>query len=67
MVLKTRVVTNAVGEVTSCNYSKILGPVFIDNRLWFKYMVFNPRPNDPNLEFDMENNLATGRPCYLYP
>lgn len=67
MVFKTRVVTNEVGEVTSCNYSKILGPVSIDDRLWFKSMIFNPRPNDPKLEFDKKNNLATDRPCNWYP
>ena len=29
--------------------------------------VFNPRPNDPNLEFDTDNNLATSDPCNWYP
>ena len=66
MVLRTRVVTNEVGDVTSCNYSKILGPVSLDGWLWFRFMVFNHRANDSKLEFDMENNLATGQPCYLY-
>ena len=67
MVLKTRVTTNEVGEVTSCNYSKILGPLRTWDRLYFRSLIFNPRPNDPNLEFDTDNNLATSDPCNWYP
>ena len=67
MVLKTRVTTNEVGEVTSCNYSKILGPLRTWDRLYFRSLIFNPRPNDPNLEFDTGNNLATSDPCNWYP
>jgi hypothetical protein len=33
----------------------------------FKHMVFNPRPNDPNLEFDMENNMAEDHGSNRYP
>ena len=67
MVAKTRVSTNEVGEITSCNYSKILGPMSVDGDLWFMAMIFNPTPNDPNLEFDRRNNLATRRICNSYP
>ena len=67
MVLKTRVTTNEVGEITSCNYSKILGPLRVWDRLYFRSLIFNPRPNDPNLEFDTDNNLATSDPCNWYP
>ena len=68
MVLRTRVSTNAIGKVTSCNYSKILGPLSVQGgRLWFRSIIFNPRPNDPKLEFDTVNNLATDDPCNWYP
>lgn len=62
MVLRTRVVTNSMGEVTSCHYSKIVGGVWMQKRR-FKFVstVFNPRPGDPNLEADIEANLATGK------
>ncbi len=58
MVLKTRAVTNDAGAVVSCNYSKIYGPMFVERRLVFDYMAFNPTPNDPNLESSTTNNLA---------
>ncbi len=58
MVLKTRTVTNETGEVVSCNYSKIYGPMSVDRRMRFDSLVFNPNPNDPNLEFNGTNNLA---------
>ena len=68
MVLRTRVSTNGVGDVLSCNYSKILGPMSVQGgRLWFRSLIFNPRPNDPKLEFDTVNNLATDDPCNWYP
>ena len=62
MVLRTRVVTNSMGEVTSCHYSKIVGGVWMQKRR-FKFVstVFNPRPGDSNLEADIETNLATGK------
>ena len=67
MVLRTRVSTNEVGEVTSCNYSKILGPMSIEGRMYFTSLVFNPTPNDSKVEFDTVNNLATDDPCNWYP
>lgn len=67
MVLRTRVSTNEVGEVTSCNYSKILGPMSIEGRMYLTSLVFNPIPNDSKLEFDTVNNLATDDPCNWYP
>jgi len=59
--VRTRVVTNDVGEIISANYSKIYGP--IQYALWRnqKYLefiyYFNPTPNDRNLEFDPQQNL----------
>lgn len=67
MVAKTRVATNELGEVTGCNYSKILGPMSIEGKLWFRAMIFNPISNDPNLEFDTRNNLAIRKACNSYP
>lgn len=61
MVVRSRVQTNAVGVVTNCNYSKILGPMWIEDEIELESIIFNPRPNDPNLEFDQTNNLATGK------
>ena len=58
MVLKTRAATNEVGEVVSCNYSKIYGPMSISREVFFDTMMFNPTPNDTNLESDSNNNLA---------
>ena len=65
MVLRMRVMTNEVGVVTNCNYSKILGPMTVTgsrasfNKVKFEALIFNPTPNDPNLEYDLRNNLST--------
>lgn len=73
MVLRTRAATNDVGAVTSCNYSKILGPMFVSDhwfprdRVSFKSVIFNPEPNDPNLESDLRSNLATRGNGSWYP
>ena len=73
MVLRTRVATNDVGAVTSCNYSKILGPMFVSDHWYprdhvsFQSMIFNPEPNDPNLEADLRSNLATRGYGSWYP
>ena len=67
MVLRTRVMTNSVGVVTNCNYSKILGPMRAVDEIEFTALIFNPRPNDTNLEFDLENNLAEDDGCIWYP
>ena len=73
MVLRTRASTNDVGAVTSCNYSKILGPMFVSDHWYprdhvsFQSMIFNPEPNDPNLESDLRSNLATRGYGSWYP
>ncbi len=67
MVFRTRVSTNEVGITTNCNYSKILGPMSIEGRLYLTSLIFNPRPNDPKLEFDQDNNLVTDNPGNWYP
>ena len=73
MVLRTRVMTNDVGVVTNSNYSKILGPMTVTgprasfNKVKFKSLIFNPTPNDPNLEYDLKNNLSTRGDGSWYP
>lgn len=73
MVMRTRVMTNEVGVVTNCNYSKILGPMTVtgewesDERVSFKALIFNPAPNDPNLESDLRVNLAEKSHGSWYP
>ena len=73
MVLRTRVMTNEFGVVTNCNYSKILGPMTLSgsrkalDKVKFKSLIFNPTPNDPNLEYDLKNNLAPRGHGSMYP
>ena len=73
MVLRTRVMTNEVGAVTNCNYSKILGPLTVTgprasfDKVKFKALIFNPASNDPNLEYDLKNNLSTRGDGSWYP
>jgi hypothetical protein len=60
MVIRTRVVRNEKGEVISANYAKILGPLNFTVQVVLGESVFNPVPNDTNLEFDPERNLYQG-------
>lgn len=64
MVLRTRAVTNDLGEVVECNYSIFRGPMRVGRSLMFGASEFNPRTNDVNLESAPGNNLAHG-PCAL--
>lgn len=57
MVLRTRS-SVCDGVVTNCHYSKISGRMWAGANLHFEQSVFNPTPNDPNLEFDTSQNLA---------
>lgn len=59
MVLRTRVATNETGEVVDCHYSKIIGEMWVGEDLYFEQSVFNPIPNDSNLE--PGENLARHR------
>lgn len=56
--LRTRVQTDETGKIVSANYSKIIEDITFDprGRITFSY-IFNPTPNDRNLEFDPEKNL----------
>jgi hypothetical protein len=61
MVVRTRVVCNERGEIVSANYAKILGPLHFTIQVVVGESVFNPIPNDTNLEFDPEQNLYKGK------
>ena len=58
--LRTRVKHDEKGKIVSANYSKIVTDFNFDprGRLEFSYL-FNPTPNDRNLEFDPKKNLFT--------
>ena len=61
MVIRSRVKCDEHGNIVSANYSKLLGPVRFCHMAGIKESVFNPRPNDTNLEFDPSRNLYQGR------
>ena len=61
MVIRSRVKYDKLGNVVSANYSKIVGPWEIGSMMCPFETVFNPRPNDTNLEFDPTRNLYMGK------
>ena len=61
MVIKSRVKYDDKGNIVSYNYSKILGSFGLSYKVSADEIVFNPRPNDTNLEFDPERNLSQGK------
>lgn len=61
LVIRSRVKVDEKGNVISANYSKIIGPWQIGSFMGSYAAVFNPRPNDTNLEFDPERNLSQGK------
>lgn len=61
MVLRTRMGVSDSGITNGWHYSKILGPIFVGSELSFDQVVYNPRFNDTNLEFDVKENLAGSR------
>ena len=58
LVLRTRMSVAESGCTNGWHYSKILGPIRVGSSFSFRRSVFNPRLNDPNLEFDIKRNLA---------
>ena len=60
MVVRSRIETNSVGKVVGCNYSKIIGEMWVGEDLYFESSAFNANRNDPNLEADIRENLADG-------
>lgn len=61
MVIRSRVKCDEKGNIVSANYSKILGSMGLMGRVSLEESVFNPRPNDTNLEFDPARNLYQGK------
>jgi hypothetical protein len=56
--LRTRIQLDESGNITSTNYTKILGDFYLDARGDLRFSsYFNPVPNDRNLEFDPKRNL----------
>ena len=57
LVLRTRTTLDDNGDVSSCHYSKIIGPIqFMGGHLRFQWFM-NPTPNDTNLEEDPNHRL----------
>ena len=48
-------------------YSKIYGGIFVSEDFKFMTMVFNPKKNDANLEFDTRRNLRRKTSGILLP
>ncbi len=61
MVIRSRVKCDERGKIVSAHYSKLLGPVGFGSLVVIGEAVFNPRPNDTNLEFDPTRNLYQGK------
>ena len=61
MVVRSRVKCDEKGRMVSANYSKILGTMRLVGGVGVEETVFNPRPNDTNLEFDPKRNLYQGK------
>ena len=61
MVIRSRVKCDEHGNIVSANYSKILGSMGLTGRVGVEESVFNPCPNDTNLEFDPKRNLYQGK------
>ena len=59
LVFRVRSETSSSGELVRCNYGKIYPFIkFTDEEFIIKSIVFNPNPNDTNLEFDPKRNLT---------
>lgn len=67
LVMRSRSVVDAEGNLKSCNYSKIYGGIFVSEDFKFMTMVFNPKKNDANLEFDTRRNLRRKTSGILLP
>ena len=57
IVLRTRVKYDEDGNMISANYSRILGEFSVLPSVSVTVSIFNPVPNDANLEFDPKRNL----------
>ena len=61
LVVRTRVVKDGAGKVVQANYAEILGQMEFTDEMCFMLIIFNPRPNDLNLEWDCVTNLSKPR------
>ena len=61
IVLRTRVKYDDNGNMISANYSRILGEFSVLPSVSVTESIFNPVPNDTNLEFDPDRNLYQGK------
>jgi len=53
IVFRTRTKIDGRGRLVSAHYGKLFGPWGFDTTMGFRMLMFNPNPNDPNLE-DLE-------------
>ena len=67
LVIRSRSVVDADGNLKSCNYSKIYGGITAYRYFQFMTMVFNPKKNDANLEFNTQRNLRRRTSGILLP
>ena len=61
IVMRTRVEKDADGNIVKANYSAMRGTVQIYEFFASRGYVFNPTPNDPNLEMDIEKSTDLER------
>ena len=57
IVMRTRVEKDEKGNIVKANYSAMLGTVQMYQHFRQLGYVFNPTPNDPNLEMDLEKSV----------
>ena len=58
MVVRTRAMMDDSGVITNCHYGIIEGGMVVGDILDFEKAIFNPTPNDPNLEAAEGVNLS---------
>ena len=61
IVMRTRVEKDAEGDIVKANYSAMHGVVRIHESFSCRGYVFNPTPNDPNLEMDLDRSIDLER------
>lgn len=61
LVVRTRMSVSERGATNGWHYAKLQGGIFLGDVLSFSQVVFNPRLNDTNLEFDVRQNLSGTR------
>jgi hypothetical protein len=57
LILRTRSKVDKDGRLESAHYAKIYGPLYVSRSGLALTAYFNPKENDPNLEFDVGKNL----------